>query len=1161
MENLMQSTCFSAAFKSVAEYCELSAAIDRRRVPMGVLGVSHVHKAHIIHSLCAEKGCRAVVVMPDEGSANRMQSDLNTLGTKALLYPARDFNFSCAESRSREFEQQRLGVLSSAIRGDYTVILMSVQAAMQLILPRDILERRTLTVDMDSSIDLPKFTSDLLAAGYTRCESVEGKGQFAVRGGIIDVFSPVLDSPARIELWGDSVDSISLFDVETQRRTQTVKELTIIPAAEILYDSDESLAALISAHRDSVHGKGAQKVRASLNADLEKINSGVKIASPDRYFPLIYGDGETIFDYTKGAMLFVSESASVRSAANSSSALLHEDIKAFFEDGTLSRGLDRFALTFEELTRFYESRGAVYLDNLPRGSFDTPVKELINVSARQLNAWGGQLTDLLEDLRPAVKRGGTCIVFSGTEKAAKSLSEDIRDEGLDCLFFPIPPAEFPKNTVCVLPGSLSSGFEYPSSKLLVISYGMRQVQLRRSATRKPKKGAAFNSLDELHRGDYIVHSVHGIGIFDGITSLEASGMTKDYIKIRYAKDGVLYVPVTQLDLVSKYIGPSSDTQVIKLNTLGSGDWQKTRARVRTAVREMAAELIELYSKRMRLPGFAFSPDIDMQNDFERRFEFEETPDQLRCIQEIKEDMEKPHPMDRLLCGDVGFGKTEVALRAAFKCVADGKQCAILVPTTILALQHYQTLKKRFDTFPVESEMLSRFRSPKEQKEILKKLKRGSLDIIVGTHRLISSDIEFKDLGLVIVDEEQRFGVAQKERLKEKYPNIDVLTLSATPIPRTLNMAMTGIRDMSVIEEAPLDRHPVQTYVIEHDDEVIAQAIERELRRGGQVYYLHNRVEDIERTASKLHTLLPEARIVTGHGKMDEDELSEVWQKLLEGEIDVLVCTTIIETGVDVPNVNTLIIENADRMGLAQLHQIRGRVGRSARRASAYFTFTRGKELTEIATHRLNAIREFTEFGSGFKIAIRDLELRGAGNVLGAEQHGHMEAVGYDMYVKLLSEAVSEEKGEKPTEPVNECLIDLHVDAHIPESYISSVPQKLGMYRRIADIRCEEDAQDVMDELIDRFGDPPASVTGLVNVSLLRNSAASLGIYEIGQRGANLILYVEDVDMKKLSRLAASLRGRVTVNASSKPYISIKTTAADTPVEVLRQALKTMNAPD
>lgn len=642
-------------------------------------------------------------------------------------------------------------------------------------------------------------------------------------------------------------------------------------------------------------------------------------------------------------------------------------------------------------------------------------------------------------------------------------------------------------------------------------------------------------------------------MFDGINKLEVGKITKDYIKIKYAKGDVLYVPVTQLDLVSKYIGPHEDDgRTVKLNKIGGKDWEKTRNKVRAAVKDMADQLIALYSKRQNSPGYAFSPDIDMQSDFERRFEYDETSDQLRAIDEIKGDMEKPYPMDRLLCGDVGFGKTEVALRAAFKCAADGKQCAILVPTTILAYQHYRTILKRFDGFPVEIEMLSRFRTPKEQEKILKNLKRGSLDIIVGTHRLVSKDVKFKDLGLLIVDEEQRFGVAQKEKLKELFPTVDVLTLSATPIPRTLNMAMTGIRDMSVIEEAPQDRYPVQTYVIEHDMGILCEAMEKELRRGGQVYYLHNRVESIESTAAKIKEMMPSARIAVAHGRMGEEELSEIWRDLLEGDIDILVCTTIIETGVDVPNCNTLIIEDADRLGLAQLHQIRGRVGRSTRRASAYFTFKRGKELSEIANRRLSAIREYTEFGSGFKIAMRDLEIRGAGNVLGAQQHGHMEAVGYDMYLQLLGEAVEEEKGEKPISRKKECLIDMQIDAHIPDNYIKSIPQRLAVYRRIADIKNTEDAEDVKDELRDRFGEIPQSVQGLIDVSLLRNTAAAKGIYEIGQKGNSVILYVNYIDTNTVLNLSSMMRGRVSIMDYGKKHIAVKIADGQSPLDTLKE---------
>ena len=594
---------------------------------------------------------------------------------------------------------------------------------------------------------------------------------------------------------------------------------------------------------------------------------------------------------------------------------------------------------------------------------------------------------------------------------------------------------------------------------------------------------------------------------------------------------------------------------MKLHRLGGQEWQKAKSRVRAAVKDIAKELIQLYSKRMATPGYAFGPDTEWQYDFERHFEYEETEDQLRCIDEIKGDMERPIPMDRLLCGDVGFGKTEVALRAAFKCVSESKQCVLLVPTTILAFQHYNTIARRFEGFPVQVEMLSRFRTPKEQEDILRRTARGEIDILVGTHRMLSKDVKFHDLGLFIVDEEQRFGVAQKERIKELAPNIDVLTLSATPIPRTLNMAMSGIRDMSVIEEAPQDRRPVQTYVLEHDNGIVTDAIRRELRRGGQVYYLHNRVESIERCAAGIQMRIPEARVAFAHGKMSEDEMSEIWRQVLEHEVDVLVCTTIIETGVDVPNVNTLIIENADRFGLSQLHQLRGRVGRSSRRAFAFLTFVRGKVLSDVASKRLEAIREFTEFGAGFKIAMRDMEIRGAGNLLGAQQHGHMEAVGYEMYLKLLADAVNEEKGIPASRQEEECLVDLPVTAHIPEAYISSNAQRLDVYRRIADIRTEEDSLDVYDELIDRFGEPPEAVQGLIDVALLRNMAARLGIYEIKQQADTLLLYQRKLDLQAGSRMSAALKGRVMINAGPKPYFAVKVKKGLTSLDALREALQ------
>jgi len=1143
--------CFTEIAKSIPEFRSVVNAIHKNRTPLGVTGLAYIHKAHIIASLVSGFKRSALVIVPDETQGSKMVADLENFGIKAYLYPARDFSYRIEETVSREYEHKRLNVLDRMLTGKFDAVVLSSEAAMQLTIPPDVLMANSLSITAGEEYSTEELTGLLLRSGYSFCDQIDGPGQFAVRGGILDFFPPDSSYPCRVELWGDTVDSVFYFDIDSQRRTELLDEIRITPAKEVLI-TDEQLIAVIEKHikEKRIRGDGYKM----LSAEIEKIKSGIKINCADKYLPLIYPGSGGIFDYAENCLLFVCESFSVKDRFNAAIQLQHETVKSLFKEKVLCRGLERYGLEQFELYKNYTDMGVVYLDSLPRGSFDTGVKELISFSAKQLVPWNGLLTALTEDIngRQAHKEH-TCIVMAGTEKAAQTLASDLNAEGIPCNFYPSLPEKFPIGKTSVVPGGLSYGMEYPGAAFTVFTY-RSQTAVKPKKTRRTSKNA-FNSLTELHRGEYVVHSAHGIGIFDGISGLETQGTIKDYIKIRYDKGDILYVPVTQLDQVSKYIGAGEDRPV-KLNKLGGADWQKTRSKVKASVKNMAKELIELYSKRLKVQGHSFSPDIDMQNDFESRFEYAETDDQLRCIREIKRDMEKPYPMDRLLCGDVGFGKTEVALRAVFKCVADGMQAAILVPTTILALQHYQTILKRFDGFPIEARMLSRFCSKKDIDSTVLGLRRGSVDIVVGTHRLISKDIQFSKLGLIIVDEEQRFGVAQKEKLKSLYPSVDVLTLTATPIPRTLNMAMTGIRDMSVLEEAPQDRHPVQTYVIEHDMDVLAQAMEQELRRGGQVYYLYNKIETVERKAAEIKELLPDATVAVGHGRMSEDELSEVWRKLLDGEIDILVCTTIIETGVDVPNVNTLIIENADRMGLAQLHQIRGRVGRSSRRASAYFTFTRGKQLSEIAEKRLEAIREFTEFGSGFHIAMRDLELRGAGNILGANQHGQMESVGYDMYIKLLEQAVSEEKGEKPSEPEKDCLIDLPIDAHIPEKYIGSLPQRLQIYRRIADIRTKEDALDVTDELIDRFGEPPESVLGLIRISTIRSKAANADIYEISIEGDRIIFKTDNLDMDMMYRIAPHYSGRFKVSSGNgKPHFDLTVMKDDNKLSLIEKVLE------
>ncbi len=1134
------------------EFQELETAVKAGALPAAVTGLSAIHKANFIASLCVRQKRRAFVLAGDESEAQRLCADLSAMGLRPLFYPYRDFSLRDTEGASHEYERQRLQVLALMAAGEYDAVVACPDAALQYTLPPEELKRRALTLAPGQQISMEQAEAALAACGYERAVQIDGSGQFSQRGGILDVFPPDAPQPARVEFWGDEIDTISYFDVETQRRTEPAEQLVLAPAVEALVDDPAALAKKIRKTAAALRGKTAPKAKAVMEAQAQRLEQGLHLSCADKYITLLYGRTATLFDYAaEDSLFFLSEAVKCRERVRSTLWQWGEDVKDYLEEGVLCRSLAQFSEDWTYALSRFEKAG-VYLDVFVRGGYETPVRTQVAVTARQLSVWGGSTQLLAEDLQAMLRNKWACVVLAGNERSGRTVAADLHAQGLPAAYLENPET-VQRGTVAVTSGALSAGLEYPSAFFGLITHG-RMLQTAAKKKKRPKNSQEIYSLAELTPGDYVVHVSHGIGVFEGIHKLDMQGVVKDYIKVRYARGDTLYVPVTQLDLVSKYIGPREDSSV-KLNKLGGTEWQKAKTRVRHAVRDMAKELIQLYAQRMQAKGFAFSEDTEWQHDFEAHFEFEETEDQLRCIDEIKSDMEREAPMDRLLCGDVGFGKTEVALRAAFKCVSDSKQCAILVPTTILAWQHFQTISRRMDGFPVRVEILSRFRTPKQQEEILRRLRRGAIDIIVGTHRLVSKDVEFHDLGLVIIDEEQRFGVAQKERLKSVCTNVDQLTLSATPIPRTLNMALSGIRDMSVIEEAPHDRHPVQTYVLEHDDGILYEAIRKEIRRGGQVYYLHNDVATIERLAAKIQAAVPESRVGFGHGKMSEQELSEVWRKMIDHEIDVLVCTTIIETGVDVPNANTLIIDNADRLGLSQLHQIRGRVGRSSRRAYAYLTFTRNKVLSDVAQKRLSAVREFTEFGSGFKIAMRDLEIRGAGNILGGEQHGHMEAVGYDMYLKLLGEAVSREKGEEVRSFDEECLVDVQIQAHIPESYIGDLRQRLEIYRRIADIRTRDDALDVTDELIDRFGEPPASVNGLIEIALLRNQASGLGITEVKQQGEVLLFYKSSIDMKQVSALVSRLKKRVMINAGAKPYISVK--IEQSPLQTLTDTLSVL----
>ena len=1137
-----------SALNDIPEYRSLLAAIDNGACPAAFSGLSAVHRAHFAAGIRQELNRPVVVVCADEGEAERMARDLAALsGEEVRTLSAREFTFHNAAVVSRQYEHRRLSTLRALAAGECPLLVCTVESILQRTIPKTLLTQAAQVLRMGERHDLGELAGTLAAAGYTRCEQVEGVGQFALRGGILDFFSPAHPKPVRVEFFGDEIDAMGLFDPDTQRRIENLGAAEILPAAEVLPQFTpggyggllEGLDRLIS---QAKRRKGSETLVQTLEEDRERLAASTAFPAMDRYIALIYPVMATAADYfPEDAVVVLSESPRVAERGKSYLWQLGEDAKALMERGELAGELADFARTFEELTEVLADWPVCYLDAFTSSRYPQRPRTLLNLLTKQLPSYGASLETAVSDLAHYVSDGFRTVVLVSSEQRALNLQALLREQkmttAVDFQLHELPG--YGKAVIAV--GGLTAGMEYPVGRFAVLTEGQSLLGKKRRSkpvTNRQKLG----SYADLSPGDLVVHEHHGVGRFLEMTKMTVDGVQKDYVKIAYAGADVLYVPATQLDLVSKYIGSGEDAQETrKLSRLGGTDWEKAKTRAKKAVKDLAKGLIQLYAERQRQPGFAFSPDSPWMKEFEDEFEYAETDDQLRCIAEIKQDMEQARPMDRLLCGDVGYGKTEVAFRAIMKCVLDGKQAAILVPTTVLARQHYLTAKQRFAKHPVEIDVVSRFRTQTQMKDTLRRLEQGGIDLLIGTHRLFQKDVKFKDLGLLVIDEEQRFGVQHKEKLKELSKQVDVLTLSATPIPRTLNMALSGIRDMSTLEEPPMDRQPVQTYVLEHDWGVLSDAMRRELERGGQVYYLHNRVETITRTAARIKEMLGEdVAVAVAHGKMSQEELNDVMTRMSDGEVDVLVCTTIIETGIDIANANTLIIEDADHMGLAQLHQIRGRVGRSTRRAYAYLTYRRGKVLTEVASKRLGAIREFAEFGSGFKIAMRDLEIRGAGNVLGPEQSGFLLSVGYDMYLKLLEEAVLEERGEKPERPT-ECAADLSVAASIPDRYVPSPEQRMDLYRRIAAIRSEADADDVMDELIDRYGDPPRTVNNLISVALLRADAARNGISQIDQKGANLNFYLDQFDLQRVSALCGleKYRSRLLFSAGERPYLALR----------------------
>ncbi len=1147
---------------------EYAAAVSslKQRESVAVTGIGQINRSHMIAGMHQDLSRPLVLLCQDDMAARRLQEELKGFlsGTLVPILPGRELTFYDAAVVSRAWEQKRLRQLYDLAQGNTPLQIMTWESLSLRTMPRQVLLNAAFSLEVGQEYPLEQLIAKLTAAGYSRCGMVEGSGQFAVRGGIIDIYSPAADQPIRAEFFGDELDTMGYFDVQTQRRSENIDAVTILPVGETqpslhprgLSGLCKDIASLIS--RQKRRKNPHEALISTLEKDLEKYENGLNNPASDRYMAFIYPEMASAADYLpENAIWVLCDHASLHRSARSRTEEIGMQLDSMLQGGLVAGELCEYALEWEDFCRKLQGKTALYFDAFGGASYpeDCPPKHLFPLTAKQLPGYGGNLDTAASDLKHYQKMEFGSLVLCGSRHRAEMLQQMLREKDISA-FLCMPLTTLPSaGQILLTDGTLPFGMEYPLSKIAVLTEG--QLMARSEPKKKAgKKTSATNrqklaSFADLTPGDLVVHENYGIGRFVAMEQIKVEGAVKDYIKIAYQGSDTLFVPATQLDLVSKYIGGGGEESNVKLNKIGSDAWQKTKAKARKAAKDMAGELIQLYAARKRQPGFAFAADAPWQREFEDNFPYPETDDQLRCIADIKHDMESPTPMDRLLCGDVGFGKTEVALRAVMKAVMDGKQVAILVPTTVLAQQHYQTAVARFRGFPVNIDVLSRFRTPKMQQQTLRNLAAGSVDLIIGTHKLLQKSVQFKDLGLLIIDEEQRFGVSHKERLKEMSKGVDVLTLSATPIPRTLNMALSGLRDMSTIEEPPADRYPVQTFVMEHNNAVIDDAIRREVERGGQVYYLHNRTETIDQCASAMVRRMPGLRVAVAHGQMGEDALGDVMQAMTEGEIQVLVCTTIIETGLDIPNANTLIIENADHFGLSQLHQLRGRVGRSTRHAYAYFTYRPDKNLTEIAEKRLSAIRDFAEFGSGFKIAMRDLEIRGAGNLLGAEQSGHMSSVGYDMYLKLLDEAVLEERGDAPKTP--DCTADLTVTANVDKAYVSRGEERMDLYRRMAAIRSQEDADDLLDEIVDRYGEPPKGVLNLIDIALLRSQARALGIKDIRQKAGDVLFTLVNLNLEAVGALCADAdySKRLTFLASAKePTLRLKLSAG---VDSLKQS--------
>lgn len=1139
-----------APLKELEEFEQLKNSMKKGEFPINLIGCMDTQKSHMIYGAGVE--CRTrLVITHNEIRAKELVEDMKLYDRNVMYYPAKDFIFYSADVHGQAIVKERLKVIKRLMEKEPVTVVTTIDGGMDYCLPFEMYREHSITVREGELLDLDTFRSELIYIGYENSGQVQREGEFSVRGGIIDVFPLTEECPFRIELWGDEVDNIRRIDVESQRSVENVSEISIYPATEIFLEEGRILAGMKAMDGElkkcvkQFREEGKAEEAARLQQNVENFRETYQVyhgmVNLESYVSYFTKDVQSFFDYFAGedVCVFMDEPNRCMEKGEAVEYEFRESMVSRLEKGYILPGQMEVLFSLPVVLKKLSALPLLLMTTLDMAVRDIPVQRKFNFQVQSAPSYNNNFSLLAKDIVRLKRSGYRILVLSGSTTRGERLCRDLQDYEITAFYGRDMNHELLPGEVMIAKGNLRKGFEYPNLRFVVLTEGDIFGGVKKQRRKKTKKyeGAAIHSFNDLKIGDYVVHENHGLGIYEGIEKIEVDHITKDYLKVSYAGGSNLYIPATSLELLQKYAGSDAE-KVPKLNRLNSPEWKKTKSRVKGAVKEIAEELVDLYAKRQARQGHAFEKDTVWQKEFEELFPYEETEDQLHAIEATKNDMESSRIMDRLICGDVGYGKTEIAIRAAFKAVMDGKQVALLVPTTILAGQHYNTFVQRMRDFSVEVGMLSRLRTAKENRETIEKLRKGSVDIVIGTHRLLGKDVVYKNLGLLIVDEEQRFGVTHKEKLKQLKNDIDVLTLTATPIPRTLHMSLVGIRDMSVLEEAPVDRMPIQTFVMERNDEIIREAILREIGRGGQVYYVYNRVANMDIIAGEVAKLVPEAVVSYAHGQMNERQLENTMFSFVNGDVDVLVSTTIVETGLDIPNVNTIIIDEADKLGLSQLYQLRGRVGRSNRTAFAFLMYKRDKMLKEIAEKRLAAIKEFTELGSGFKISMRDLEIRGAGNLLGARQHGHMEAVGYDLYCKMLNEAVKRLKGEKVESDEFETSIDLKVDGFIPPDYIANEFQKLDVYKRIADIETVAEKDDMLDELIDRFGEPPKSVCNLLDIALLKVKAHNSFVTAVAEKpnGIRIVMYPKaEVAPEKIPSVLECFGKRLRFVPDAVPY--------------------------